>query len=327
VLQVHPTRRCNLRCLHCYSESGPEERGELPAELLIQAIADGAVEGYNVLGVSGGEPFMYSGLATILHSARALRFVTTVTTNGTTVTARALDRVRANLDLLAFSIDGKPESHDRMRNSDAAFERMRRGASLARSAGIRFGFIFTLTQCNVHELDWVARFAVSEGAQLLQIHPLEITGRARSELADERPDDREAAFGFVEFARLQLELGDRIQLQLDLADRDVLRANADAVFAGCSRGGCASEELAALVSPLIIEADATVVPIRYGFDRAYAIGNLHDANLRQLGAAWRADRLPKFQLLCRDVYDSMTAKDAATFDNWYERLADAASVR
>ena len=28
ILQIHPTRRCNLRCLHCYSLSGPEEGGD-----------------------------------------------------------------------------------------------------------------------------------------------------------------------------------------------------------------------------------------------------------------------------------------------------------
>ena len=33
-LQVHPTRRCNLRCLHCYSESGPDRRDELPLAYL-----------------------------------------------------------------------------------------------------------------------------------------------------------------------------------------------------------------------------------------------------------------------------------------------------
>ena len=32
IVQIHPTRRCNLRCLHCYSSSGPEVKGELPAD-------------------------------------------------------------------------------------------------------------------------------------------------------------------------------------------------------------------------------------------------------------------------------------------------------
>ena len=36
-LQVHPTRRCNLRCLHCYSSSGPDQREELPLAMLRDA--------------------------------------------------------------------------------------------------------------------------------------------------------------------------------------------------------------------------------------------------------------------------------------------------
>lgn len=30
LVQIQPTLRCNLRCLHCYSESGPERHEEIP---------------------------------------------------------------------------------------------------------------------------------------------------------------------------------------------------------------------------------------------------------------------------------------------------------
>jgi Fe-coproporphyrin III synthase len=42
VLQVHPTRRCNLSCLHCYSYSGPTARDELPPPLLDKLVVDAA---------------------------------------------------------------------------------------------------------------------------------------------------------------------------------------------------------------------------------------------------------------------------------------------
>src|SRR5260370_16794087 len=62
ILQIHPTRRCNLRCLHCYSSSGPEERGELPAALLADALTDAAAEGFTVASFSGGDPLLYRPL-------------------------------------------------------------------------------------------------------------------------------------------------------------------------------------------------------------------------------------------------------------------------
>ena len=54
VVQIHPTRRCNLRCLHCYSVSAPEERDQLPVPLLLDAVADAAAEGYAVASFFGG---------------------------------------------------------------------------------------------------------------------------------------------------------------------------------------------------------------------------------------------------------------------------------
>src|SRR3569833_4013545 len=66
VVQIHPTRRCNLRCLHCYSSSSPDERGMLDKELLLGAVRDAARAGYNWASISGGEPLMYTHLVTLL---------------------------------------------------------------------------------------------------------------------------------------------------------------------------------------------------------------------------------------------------------------------
>src|SRR5438034_8932097 len=82
VLQVHVSRRCNLRCLHCYSSSGPEERTELSAPLLRSVISDASAERYTVASFSGGEPLLYAALPAVLEQAQSCGMRTTVTTNG-----------------------------------------------------------------------------------------------------------------------------------------------------------------------------------------------------------------------------------------------------
>ncbi len=62
ILQIHPTRRCNLSCLHCYSSSSPHERDVLDVALLCDAISDAVEEGYNIASISGGEPLVYQPL-------------------------------------------------------------------------------------------------------------------------------------------------------------------------------------------------------------------------------------------------------------------------
>lgn len=45
------------------------------------------------------------------------------------------------------------------------------------------------------------------------------------------------------------------------------------------------------LTPLVLEADGTLAPITYGFPRAYALGNLHNASLGELLRHWNPEPL------------------------------------
>lgn len=321
--QVHPTRRCNLRCLHCYSDSGPEVDAALDIDVLRRAVDDAAREGYTVLGVSGGEPLLYRSLRDLLLAARQAGMRTTVTTNGMLLRGKRLEMLPDALDLLAISLDGPPAEHNRMRNSPRAFEQMAANLDELRATGIPFGFIFTLTRHNVNDLDWVARFALEAGAALLQIHPLEEAGRAHRALHGSAPDGTELTFAFLEVLRIQAAVGNRLRLHLDIVDRDLIRSQPERVYAGDAIDtGSPATPLAGLVSPLILETDGTLVPLQYGFPRPFALGNLHQHPLPELAARWRQERYPRFRELCQRTYTtSLSTPTDLPFFNWYEAVS------
>ena len=318
VVQIHPTRRCNLRCRHCYSSSGPDESDMLEPTDLLHAITDAAVEGYNVVGFSGGEPLLYPALADLLAHARQCGMYTTVTTNGMLLTRRRLKALREVTNLIAISVDGIPQSHNWMRASDRAFDVMASRLPAIRDAGIPFGFIFTLTQFNLDELDWVLEFALSQGARLLQIHPLESVGRARETLTHALPDWVELGYAVIAVARAQALAGDRLRVQLDVAPRDLLIAEPERVFA--SEALPADAQLAEMVSPLIVEPDGFVVPVEYSFGHDYAIGNLAEARLARLAVEWKRERYPKFLDLCRSTFKEVTHCSQPPVMNWYGQV-------
>lgn len=322
ILQIHPTRRCNLRCRHCYSLSGPEQRDELAVDALRDAITDASSAGYEIAGFSGGEPLLYEPLPTLLRHAQDRGMFTTVTTNGMHFSSRRLDILRGCLNLVAVSLDGVPASHNRLRASERAFDTMEAKLPLLRQSGIPFGFIFTLTRHNLHELDWVANFALGQGARLLQIHPLESVGRAALEMGSDRPDEVEDAYAYLETMRLQETIGGRMYIQLDLFDRDAILAEPSRVFASEDSAEPQSELLADLVSPLVIEPDGTVAPIRYGFAREFVLGNLKTNRLPRLARTWVADRYPAFRDLCRRVFATVSRPAELPFFNWYEVVAN-----
>jgi len=280
-----------------------------------------------VASFSGGEPLLYPHLRELLVHAHECGMLTTVTTNGMLLDERRLAALAGAADLVAISVDGMPESHNKIRASPLAFDGMASRLCALRSSGIPFGFIFTLTQYNLDELEWVACFALEQGASLLQIHPLEEVGRARQAMAGERPDDVEAAYAYVEATRIRELVSDSMAVQIDLLDRDQMRVNAGALFADELRGEGWSRPFAELVSPLVIEPDGTVSPVQHGFALEYALGNIHTSRLRDLMDRWRVERLSPFRALCREVFEASALRTGLPFFNWYEALGEAAENR
>lgn len=320
IVQIHPTRRCNLRCRHCYSSSSPQERDVLDVALLFDAITDAAALGYDWISFSGGEPLLYRPLPQLLRHTRSQGMRTAMATNGMLLDERHLDAIAPCIDLIAISIDGIPKSHNYIRAHDNAFEIMASHLENLRQRGMPFGFIFTLTQHNLHELQWVADFAIEQGAKLLQIHPLDEVGYAVDNMNGETPDHIENAYAWMLGQQIQRTSGGRLAVQVDLVFSKHLQAHPELFYADVVPQH-ENARLGELVSPLIIEADGTVAPLQYGFPRAYALGNLADARLTSLADSWCRNSLADFHALCRAAYEQVTNGTPPHFISWYDTVA------
>ncbi|HEY7402611.1 MAG TPA: radical SAM protein [Candidatus Angelobacter sp.] len=322
VIQLHPALRCNLKCRHCYSSSGPRNTEELPASVLINALQVLRCEGFNVASISGGEPLLYKNLFPVMRFAREAGMVVTITTNGMLLSEPVAEQLAEHAHLVAISVDGIPESHNHMRSHPKAFEMMAKNLAHLRKAKIPFGLIFTLTLHNLNELAWVAEFALEQEANLLQVHPLEEEGRAGSEMAGAAPDELEIAHAFVEAARLKKLYSGKLKIQFDAADRDVLAADPSRGFAIDPLPNAAETPLAALVAPLVLEHDGTLVPIQYGIAREFQIANATSPDFSDEISRWKSTGYTKLLQLCSRVYDDCLRErdDKYPFFNWYSAV-------
>lgn len=318
IIQIHPSLKCNLSCAHCYSNSAPTARLELEPETICQAIADAASMGYEVVSVSGGEPLLYDGLERILAHARSLNLQTTITTNGFFNDRARLERLRDKLDALAISLDGPPEVHNRIRRSARAFDRLSNGLADLRATGIQFGFIHTLTRENWEHLPWVAEFAAENRARLLQIHPLELAGRAVERMRDDQPTEEMLARVYVLAFLLASKYAETMAVQIDLLYREHLREEPEIVYAGTLTEEATDLSPAQLLGLIVLEPDGTIVPVSYGFSRQYQICNVR---VERLTDAWRtflARRYGAFRKLCHRVWEELCAPEAPLLSNWHE---------
>lgn len=192
------------------------------------------------------------------------------------------------------------------------------GLERLRNTSIKFGFIHTLTRQSWEHVLWLAEFAVKQGAALLQIHPLELVGRAEQLMVQHWPEDDTLARAYLLVLALSAKYEGRLTIQLDLFHRNYLLDHPELVYATESHAASMKEKPADLMSPLVVEADGSVVPLCYGFSRDYALCNV---NTESLAEAWPLQHdYPAFRALCRKVFEELAAPRELPFLNWYELI-------
>ncbi len=177
------TRRCNLRCAHCYAASdaqaGTDELTTVEAKAFLD---DLAAFGAAVVLLSGGEPLLRDDLFELLtHAAgRGLRCV--LSTNGTNIDADAARRLAAaGVAYVGVSLDAAtPALHDRFRGRDGAYAAALAGLRHAQAAGLRVGLRFTMTRDNLDEIDGVFDLLTREGIGRVCFYHLVPIGRGGS---------------------------------------------------------------------------------------------------------------------------------------------------
>jgi heme d1 biosynthesis radical SAM protein NirJ len=172
-------RRCNLTCKHCYSISADRDfPGELSTAEAFIVMDNLKAFGVPVLILSGGEPLLRPDIFEISARAKAMNFYVGLSTNGTLIDERNIDRIAAvGYDYVGISIDGLRTTHDRFRRLQGAFDASMRGIRLCHSNGIKVGIRFTMTQDNAHELPQLLDLMEAEQIDKFYLSHLNYAGR------------------------------------------------------------------------------------------------------------------------------------------------------
>jgi putative heme d1 biosynthesis radical SAM protein NirJ1 len=173
------TQTCNLRCVHCYSNSGGTTRGgELTTAEGVKFIDDLAAFKVPVLLMSGGEPLIRPDFFELAGYAISRGMRVTVSTNGTLITpAVARDLKKMGVGYVGISLDGIGANNDRFRGRRGAFDEALQGIRNCLEAGQKVGLRFTLTRHNYGELEDIFRLAEEENIPRICFYHLVYSGR------------------------------------------------------------------------------------------------------------------------------------------------------
>ena len=210
------TRRCNLSCMHCYSDSHDEAYGGELTTREGKALLDDLAEfGVPTVLFSGGEPLTRPDLFELAAYARDRGLRCILSTNGTLITPEAARKIQScGFSYVGVSLDGVGPVHDKIRGKKGAYDAALAGLRLCRDLGTRVGLRFTVHKRNLDELPAAFDLLETEDIPRCCVYHLAYAGRGeRLRRHDLEPaETREVVEEIFDRAQEQVRRGVRMEV-------------------------------------------------------------------------------------------------------------------
>jgi len=186
------TKRCNLKCVHCYAQAvDPEGTDIINTDQAKTMIDDLAAYGAPVMLFSGGEPLVRQDLVELASYATSKGMRAVISTNGTLITKeKARELKQVGLSYVGISLDGGEEIHDKFRAVPGSFKKALQGVENCMAEGLKVGLRFTINKRNQSEVPTIFRIVRELDVPRICFYHLVYSGRG-SELIKEDLDHAE----------------------------------------------------------------------------------------------------------------------------------------
>lgn len=270
-LALEITKKCNLRCAHCYLSAGDESDSELTLDEIKKLLNDTKDSGGVSVALGGGEPLLRDDCIEIIEYAASLDLLISLGTNGTLIdkkTAKILSELPIKIQV---SLDGaSKETHDRIRGK-GNFDLAVRGIDnlISKNMAKDIVIAFTPMKPNVNEIPDIIDFALDRQIPVIQFPPLSSSGRAKKRWSELRLSN-DKMLCFWEFvSKRSKELKGKMDL---LADCFSININNPGVPHRCSIG-----------TQFRVDPDGYVYPCQcFHFGSEYCLGNIQEKSLKDI---------------------------------------------
>ncbi|MDR1993680.1 MAG: radical SAM protein [Nitrososphaerota archaeon] len=194
------THKCNLRCKHCYSNSGVAETEELTTKQALKVVDQLADAHVTALAFSGGEPLTREDFFKVAKHASDRGLYVSLATNGTLLTKENVAKIKqAQINYIDISIDGATaKTHDDFRGVLGSFEKAVEGLKNCIEADICVCIATTVGKNNLSELPAIIDLAEQLGVERFTYFNFIPTGRGTNHRAqDLSPQERENVMRYL----------------------------------------------------------------------------------------------------------------------------------
>jgi radical SAM protein with 4Fe4S-binding SPASM domain len=269
------TSRCNLRCRHCFSDSG-EETHELPLNLIKNVLDQ--LESMRVLEVriNGGEPFSHPEIDEILADISDRRLRRVIITNGTLLDRDKVQLLKRSKTIPTVSLDDSiPEGHDDFRGVKGSFEQTLKGMSLLKQGEVVYGVNTCIHRGNMKRVKDIIDLAAKYGASKIALLDLKEVGRLREhkEIVPSPAEYRRASIGLELLKRMMKDIEVSLDVFMKCYPLRESMMEKERGYVSCSAGK----------TRLSIGSDGFVYPCNIVLsDEKWSMGDIRESSLKDI---------------------------------------------
>lgn len=182
LLSIDVTSECNLRCAHCFNESGTRAGDELSLHEICRIIDEaGDLHPENIC-LCGGEPMLKEGIFEIVSKAAHSALSVGMVSNGYLITADAAKNLAiSGLSTIQISLDGaKDYQHDSLRGRKGSFFCACEAIKNLKQAGIRSVTADLIpNRMNAESLEEYFKLCAELEVDAVRFMPMMTVGRGR----------------------------------------------------------------------------------------------------------------------------------------------------
>ena len=176
------TLACDLACRHCGSRAGKGRPDELTTEECIDLVDQMADLGVREVSVIGGEAYLREDWVDIIRHIRKRGMMALMTSGGRGLTPeRAKQAAEAGLQSVSISIDGREDTHDRLRGVQGSYKSALEAIRNLRAVGIKVSVNTQINRLTMPDLADVLELLGEQKCHSWQVQLTVPMGRAADE--------------------------------------------------------------------------------------------------------------------------------------------------
>lgn len=228
------TKLCNLRCLHCYNDSGKRDLAELSNDEKLTMVEYLGRWGVRRLSITGGEPTFDPSFPSLLSLGSRFSMSMKVTTNGWELPDSMLAAIEENtIAQVNLSLDGADAAtHDAFRGKSGSYVRVLRSMKLlAECRPQTLVLNASIHAHSLHQMQELASLALANGFDAVSFKPVTSTGRQNGR-GDFLLSLADLQLFQVERARLSALYAGRLHIEGNILGGDIPESFLDEI--GCN---------------------------------------------------------------------------------------------